>query len=351
MIYQSTERNEDLITNFDYDGNWNGYDNWENFPCYPKRAYVHYSIVESTSYYFITYNFFHPKDLGNPAVGEMYAHENDFEGCRVLVVKDGSQWGRFGWLETIAHTENYRYYPGEVEFDGSHPKVYVTPYKHAVYGTNDAKYDPDCWYLIGCRVFPSREDTGVIYRYAGIAEVPESLNDRNVGYDLIDLTSTIWARRFEWPHRECGDFATRCIVLHPEQGGYLVETASFGKKFGGDNYSYFATMCNVPPPWNYQSSVESSKGKVEGGIGWLDDTMVDKKTKKMKKLPKEFGGTLIKFPLTKDFRFRSKTVKLKEHKNWKKDAKILALTFTPAYNDFEAVGRFRIWRIELVKVK
>lgn len=71
----------------------------------------------------------------------------------------------------------------------------------------------------------------------------------------------------------------------------------------------------------------------------------------MKKLPKEFGGTLIKFQLTKDSIFRTKTVKLKEHKNWKKDAKILALTFTPAFNDSDATGRFRIWRIELVKIK
>lgn len=252
VIYQSTEKDEDYITKFDYDGNWNGYDNWENFPCYSKPAYVYYSIVESTSFYFITYNFFHPKDLGNPSVGNMWSHENDFEGCRVLVVKDGSSFGRFGWLETIAHTENHRYYPGEVEFEGSHPKVYVTPYKHAVYGTNYAKYDPDCWYLEGCRVFPSKSGTGVVYMYGGFADVPENLNDRNVGYDLIDLTTTIWAIRFEWPHRDCGDFARRCIVLDPQQGGYLVETASFGKKFGGDNYSYFATMCNVPPPWNYE---------------------------------------------------------------------------------------------------
>lgn len=101
----------------------------------------------------------------------------------------------------------------------------------------------------------------------------------------------------------------------------------------------------------YQSSVESSKEKVEGAIGWLDETMVDEKTKKMKKLSKEFDGTLIKFQLPKDSKFRIKTLKLREHKNWKKDAKILALTFTPAYNDSGATGRFMIWRIELVKIK
>ncbi|MGL4369712.1 MAG: hypothetical protein ACRCUT_08595, partial [Spirochaetota bacterium] len=43
-------------------GEWNVANNWDKKLSYPLRAYVYYSIVESDSHYFITYNFFHPWD-------------------------------------------------------------------------------------------------------------------------------------------------------------------------------------------------------------------------------------------------------------------------------------------------
>lgn len=54
FIYQATTGRHDYITRFDFDGNWLGHDNWENYECYPLPAYVYYSVVESTNYYFLT---------------------------------------------------------------------------------------------------------------------------------------------------------------------------------------------------------------------------------------------------------------------------------------------------------
>ncbi|MEA2004774.1 MAG: thrombospondin type 3 repeat-containing protein [Acidobacteriota bacterium] len=254
VIYQSTEGKFDYITKFNFDGNWNGYDNWEHYDCYPLNAYVYYAIIESTNHYFITYCFFHPRDVGNEAWGGIWAHENDFEGCRFVITKDASEWGRLDSFETIYHTHKGFYYKPSIKFEGSHPIVYVTPYKHAVYGINSAaEWSWDCDYLgPNCKVFPSKSGTGVIYRYAGRgAEIPSGLNDRDVSYELIDLKNTIWARRFGDPHRTCAEFTSRLIQLSPG-GGWIRNTAKFGAKFGGNNYSTGAGPCNVPPPWNYE---------------------------------------------------------------------------------------------------
>lgn len=249
VIYQSTEDRYDYITNFDFDGNWHGNDNWEHYDCYSLPGYVYYSIIESTDHYIITYGFFHPRDTGNPTYGWAFAHENDFEGCRCVVLKDGSEWGNFGWLETLLHDSRNHYNPPE--FEGSHPVVYVTPYKHAVYGENWATWSWDRDYLgPEGSIFPSKGGTGVIYRYKGIAEEPLDQDDRDVGYDLIDIKDTIWARRFGDPHRKCDYFIKRRYRLSPDSCGYIIEKAQFGAKFAGNNYTFGATSCYVGPPWN-----------------------------------------------------------------------------------------------------
>jgi hypothetical protein len=102
FIYQGTRNNYDFITNFNFDGNWNGRDNWENagWEGYYNNfhAYVYYAIVESENHYFITYMLFHPRDQGNDCVIGYYfgSHENDSEAARVVIEKDGTSWGRMG---------------------------------------------------------------------------------------------------------------------------------------------------------------------------------------------------------------------------------------------------------------
>ncbi len=247
FIYQATTGRYDYITRFDFDGNWLGHDNWENYECYPLPAYVYYSVVESTNYYFITYCFFHPRDEGNP-ICNCSKHENDFEGCRLLIQKDGS-WGQLIQLETIAHTSRLTYRKADF-VNGSHPAVYVKQRKHSVFGENSALPMPqDCWDdLVDCTVFPSGEDgTGIGYWYAGRgAEIPESKNDRDVSYELIELTPTIWERRFGEPFRDCVEFTT---------GGGDPPTAWFGCKFAGDNYvEPKAFPCNASEGFPYSSN-------------------------------------------------------------------------------------------------
>src|ERR1700704_2889032 len=54
----------DYITNFDFDGDWVGDNNWEHLDDkeFPLRAYIYYSVSETRTHYFIHYAVFHPRD-------------------------------------------------------------------------------------------------------------------------------------------------------------------------------------------------------------------------------------------------------------------------------------------------
>jgi len=253
VIYQSTEGHADWLCKFDFDGNWSGWDNWENSGCLPLYAYIYYSIVETTNYYFITYSFYYAQDLGNPNLGYGGAHEHDWEGCRVTVRKDGSDYGTLALLETLAHYTLHDHKPYDVILeDGSHPDVYVVPFKHATYGHNEAE-DWDCGYLPGnCRIFPSRNNTGVIYKYTGIAQQPDPNAPliQTTGYDLIDFASTIWPRRFQAPLVDWKEFVQYCAFLAPTGNGYVINKVRFGSNFEADNFTFPHGPCHDVPPWN-----------------------------------------------------------------------------------------------------
>ena len=107
----------DFITNFDFDGDWVGDNNWANAAetRFAQKAYVYYAVSETPSHYFIHYAAYHPRDYkGGELTGAVLsqairkgaeasqrvkqlpmandivlAHENDLEGCLVVVQKKG----------------------------------------------------------------------------------------------------------------------------------------------------------------------------------------------------------------------------------------------------------------------
>ena len=223
-------------------------------------AYVYYSIVETTNYYFITYSFYYAQDLGDPLFLYGGAHEHDWEGCRIVVKKDGSDYGSLALLETPAHYDLKVYSLDEVEIeDGSHPIVYVVPYKHATYGHNHAEIWTDCAFLgPNCRIFPSLySNTGIIYKYTGFADLPDpnAPGTQVKGYDLIDFTSTIWPRRFQGPLVDWKEFVQYCAFLAPTGNGYVINKVRFGSNFEADNYTVPYGNCHDMPPWNREAKI------------------------------------------------------------------------------------------------
>jgi hypothetical protein len=104
-IDQPLQRRGDFITKFDFDGDWNGLNNWDNWAKHPPtkrrkdimaRAYLYYSVVETETHYFINYCAYHAHDR-EPRCSDVECHENDLEGG-LHVVKKGAENGGMGTL-------------------------------------------------------------------------------------------------------------------------------------------------------------------------------------------------------------------------------------------------------------
>ncbi len=247
VIYQDTDSTNyasDYITRFDYDEDFMGTNNWENLDGYPLSAYVYYWIIETETNYFIGYALFHPRDWFD-VDNKFTSHENDLEGILLTIEKDGS-YGNFLAMNTVAHLDFYSFtspdsevgeggetIDGLVEFDGSHPNIYVEAKGHAIVGDINKeipdfpgswKFDPDGDY--------------VVYHPDGIAGEPADGDDRDVSYELISIDE-LWERRYEG------------------------ETfAEFGT-FIGDTYGI--NKANAPWGWN-----DHDDGLIERGDFFLD---------------------------------------------------------------------------------
>lgn len=219
VFYQGLGDNAraDFITNFDFDGDWRGDNNWANTEDkrFKLRAYVYYAVSETPTHFFVHYALFHPRDykgggtkgvILSEAIKEgarmggrydptglsseaVLAHENDMEGCLVVAAKSGDdpKSARVVYVETLGH-DRFQKYAAEgsgasnfkrFESDGQRPLVYVEPKGHGV-----SAYDEE-----------TRERKLLVYRYAGRAGDAESAGERGeVGYDLLPLYTTLWPR-------------------------------------------------------------------------------------------------------------------------------------------------------------
>src|SRR5262245_14307968 len=155
----------DYITNFDFDGDWRGDNNWDHTDEFPLKAYIYYSVAETSSHFFIHYAVFHPRDYkGGEKKGTILsdlireaakqggkydptglsgetalAHENDMEGCLLVVTKAGDGQGRVTYVETLHHNSFSHYVAGEsaagfaaVRVEDQHPLLYIEPKGHGI---------------------------------------------------------------------------------------------------------------------------------------------------------------------------------------------------------------------------
>jgi hypothetical protein len=209
----------DYITNFDFDGDWRGDNNWIHAEDkkFPLKAYVYYSVAETATHFFIHYAVFHPRDYkGGERRGAILseliregakrggkydptgladeatlAHENDLEGCLVVVEKNGKdpQKARAVYVETLHHNNFSRYIAGEssiegattVRVEGRRPLLYIEPKGHGIEALDGE----------GRKIAKKRVLT---YKFVGRAEDPAKAVNDVVGYELVPIQTTLWAR-------------------------------------------------------------------------------------------------------------------------------------------------------------
>jgi hypothetical protein len=204
--YQDTaaaDYDADYLTRVNFDGNWIGTDNWEHQD--DNAAWltgsVTFSVVETSTHWFIVYSFYHPRDWSDVADPfGLWTHENDMEGVLLVVRKDGTTYGKAEAMVTVAHDDFYSYVPagstytsGRETVDGTlrmqtvggvaHPVTFQEAKGHGAYAWDGSS-------------FPGGDGV-VYYPSATTAEVPSGGNDRSVAYTLVDTFAVggLWAHR------------------------------------------------------------------------------------------------------------------------------------------------------------
>jgi Zn-dependent protease with chaperone function len=282
LFYQALgpEPRYDYITNFDFDDDWRGDNNWDHAANkkWPLKAWVYYHVRETATHYFIHYAAFHPRDYkGGSGRGRWFsrairgavarvgtndptgraqelvlAHENDLEGCLIVVEKRGDDpaSGRLRFIETMAHNAFLKYTPetepgggaSTVPVSGRRAKLYVEPKGHGIegYRGDDAQLG-------------SAEKGFRLYAFTGHAEEQpgNSGGSDTVGYDLVPLGTTLWPLALQGitaTYAETEDYGTMLISAVNDEGGtteHLVRLGQVGSAFrgtiGGENLAR--------PPW------------------------------------------------------------------------------------------------------
>jgi len=189
----------DYITRYDYDGDLNGRNNWDNAgnPSYPLSAHAYYSVAETSTHWFINYVFFHPRDWSDFFFDS--EHENDSEGVLFTVERDGSTYGVLKSAVTVAHKDFFSFVPsggtwtsGAESVDGTLSFETFDGSPHPV-TAQEAK-----GHGLKARPYYDINGDGVVY-YPSLtnAGVPTGPDDRHVSYKLVDIFASggLWDNR------------------------------------------------------------------------------------------------------------------------------------------------------------
>jgi hypothetical protein len=218
----------DYITNFDFDGDWKGDNNWNNVDNkdVPLKAYVYYSVAETSTHFFIHYAVFHPRDYkGGERKGTLLselirqgtkrggkydptgladeaalAHENDMEGALVVVKRNGNDLAdsQVVYVETMQHNNFNRYQSGDpqpgqsiVKLEGQRPLLYVEPKGHGIEAFNgEHKQTSNKSFLR--YIYEGKADNPAQTDFV-CSDIESTPCSKSVGYELVSL-AVLWAK-------------------------------------------------------------------------------------------------------------------------------------------------------------
>jgi hypothetical protein len=275
----SDDRRSDYITNFDFDNDWRGDNNWENAADtrFKLRAYVYYAVAETATHYFVHYAVFHPRDYKGGGAGPLLseairegvrrggrydptgisagavlAHENDMEGCLVVAAKSGDDLtgARVVAVQTLAHDRFMSYAPeggftaaadGGVSVEDNRAQLYVEPEGHGVSA------------YFGGRVAPASRAGLMLYKFAGRAEDPEASQGAEVGYELVPLGTTLWPRARKGVGETFGrltDYGVFTVMAADARGRAASRKATLGR-VGSSFAGKIGALHAARPPWGW----------------------------------------------------------------------------------------------------
>jgi hypothetical protein len=238
------------------------------------KAYIYYAVSETATHYFIHYAVFHPRDYkGGATRGRLLsdilnetvkrsgkydptglageatiAHENDMEGCVVVVAKQGNdlEHAHVVYVETLAHNHFLKYTATATEgaanvvrLEDQHPQLYVEPKGHGIEAYLATEKQRDHKELLR-------------YTYEGRADAPAPKAE-SVSYDLLPLLTTLWARAQQGVNETYGaaiDYERVPVTAVLSNGKMQARQVPIGKlgsaflgRVGGHNIAR--------PPWGW----------------------------------------------------------------------------------------------------
>jgi hypothetical protein len=196
-----TDADADYLSPIDFDGEWNTLNNWESQegPAGRLTGAVYYSVVETSTHWFIVYAFYHPRDWCDGGF-RCTEHENDLEGVLLAVRKEGTH-GSLEAMVSVFHRDFYSYIPPGGSYGSGGESIDGTIVLTSHEGTPDRPTTFQEAKGHGAKAWNGREfpgGDGVIYLPArGSSEVPENGNDRSVNYRLVNIFDAggLWSRR------------------------------------------------------------------------------------------------------------------------------------------------------------
>ncbi|WP_159007301.1 carbohydrate-binding protein [Streptomyces sp. NRRL S-813] len=257
----------DYITSYDYDGDLDGRNNWENVKNYPLKAYVYYSVVETKDYAYLLYTYFHPRSWSQDAGSEQ---ENDTDGV-LLVVQKPSASAEHGTLKaaiTVAGNVFYPYTPqgsdwkqanrevGTLSMDArtDHPRPFTAAdaRSHGVRNENKQLFEGD-----GIVYYPNAENA------ADEPPDPDKLivgKPAEVKYALVD----VFAPGGMWEKRDSGLFV-KSEDQYYFAGDDDVQTDDYCGSGGSECHTDMAAA-----PWSFDDNRDGpGKGYIATTPGYL----------------------------------------------------------------------------------
>ncbi|WP_186577975.1 hypothetical protein [Aquibacillus kalidii] len=194
----------DHITKANFDNDWDLGNSWDRIRDEQDKygalpAYAYTSFVETSTHYFLGYQYYHAID---DALIPSDRHENDLEDVYLVIKKNGG-YGEFVLMTANSHGDMIRYAPSQIRFDqsnGNHPKVFISANGDVINSSFDigarghsiSAYNPDKhnkW--VG--------GDSVIYNVGNTAETPfdsSGVFEKSYTYQLLSINE-LWERRWD----------------------------------------------------------------------------------------------------------------------------------------------------------
>lgn len=285
ILYQDVGSNpeEDIPIPVDFDGDWSGLNNWNNIGKYAKGSSLalnpstYWSVVESETHYFISYNLFYATHNPQGSLGD---HENDMEGMMFTIRKPGTAKAngsivtnpngelelalmpRHAKLGMYSPASGGGYTPGlsTVYYDGSFTAETNATGTHVlVYSAqNDEKYT-ESQGDFGHALKPyngkgAKGDTGYVYQWGGAGAV---------GVNMNAAGQNIWAQKlgdFDDTKRMNMSLISLETSLWPLRNDFTLDLWSSYGTFKGDDGR--ANAANAPWGWSFEGYRDLGAGRM-----------------------------------------------------------------------------------------